>query len=78
MKRTGSDVFGKMGSRVVLFGGFAWLYQMMYGQPAVLYKVGFTAAALFGILAALGVLIYLAVVVTEITEWVSKSIRTMI
>ena len=64
--------------RVVLFGGFAWLYQMMYGQPAVLYKVGFTAAALFGILAALGAFIYLAVVVAEIIEWVSKSIRSMI
>ena len=78
MKRTGRDGFRKMCSRVVLFGGFAWLYQMLYGQPAVVYKIGFTAAALFGILAALGALIYLAVAIAEITEWVSKSIRTMI
>lgn len=78
MKRMGNDFFEKMGSRALLFGGFAWLYQMMYGQPAVLYKIGFTAATLFGILAALGALIFLAVAVAELIEWVSDVVQTWV
>jgi len=48
-----------MGGIAILSYGYSWIYRELYGQPEVVYQLGFTLAALCTILAATAITGYL-------------------
>ena len=63
-RRMSTSIIYKGAEVVLLSYGFGWLFREMYGEPEIVYQLGFTLATLFVGVFALGTVIFISLMIS--------------